>query len=220
VTLEQRFISAMDKLEVDVREGRFTRADFQTIRESYVARVRTIAGATAAASSATPNAPVAPPTAAPAANGDLAALLDSALDDLSKKAEARQATREDFGRVRDAMTARARAVASSNPEAAGRLGTLDELFRKAMQKLEDDAVAGKYSREEFQALRENYVGRARGIIAAAAAAPATAPTAQPVTPPAPAADVRQHREAFRRRLERSRTQSGGARARAARITSA
>ncbi|MDZ4774929.1 MAG: hypothetical protein SGI72_17560 [Planctomycetota bacterium] len=176
VTLEQRFISAIDKLENDAREGRFTRAEFQTMRDIYVSRVRAIAG-----SGVAPSVPETPVNPAPATSGDLASQLDVALDQLATKAAERNATREDFGRVRDLMTARARAIAGSDPTAAGRLTTLDELFAKAMEKLETDAREGKFSRQEFQTLRDNYVNRARAI--AGSGAPAVTPPTNPTPIP-------------------------------------
>lgn len=185
-TLEQRFFAALDKLENDAQAGRFSREEFEKVREAYVSRVRAMTGS--ASESAVPATTVSP-NAMPSATDELAAKLDIALDDLAAKAAARQATREDFGRVRDAMTARARALASADPAAAGRVGTLDLLFTNAMAKLEEDALAGKFSREEFQTLRESYVSRARAIVAAGA--PAVPPGSIPTTPstPPPAAGV-------------------------------
>lgn len=212
-TLEQRFIAAIDKLEVDAREGRYTRAEFQAVRDTYIARVRAITSSTPA-NTANP---------APAATGDLAGALDAALDDLGKKAEARQATREDFNRVREAMIARARSLTASDPAAAGRLGTLDEAFTKAMDKLEADALAGKYSREDFTALRDGYVSRARAIVAAGAVAaqPASPAANSPVpagTPEASSGTIEQRFDQALNELERKALSRGATREDFQRVT--
>ncbi len=198
--LVAKFEAAVDALETKAREGNYSRDDYTALRESLIARGRDAAKPipatgpvnaplteeqlqaaldAALGSGSAPATPATPVVTAPNASNDLALKLELALDDLAQKAESRQATREDFGRVRDAMTARARAIASSDPAAAGRLVTLDELFAKAMEKLESDAREGKFSRQEFQNLRDNYVNRARAI------AGSGVPAAQPVTPPPP-----------------------------------
>ncbi|MBL8859268.1 MAG: EF-hand domain-containing protein [Planctomycetes bacterium] len=204
-TLEQRFAAAIDKLEDDGRAGKFSREEFNAVRESHIARVRALAGSGASAASSVPV-----PTVAPAPANDLAVKLDTALDDLAKKAQERQATRDDFNRVKEAMVARTRALASTNPAAANEQAKIDELFLRAMNALEEDALAGKFSREQFQTMREGYVQRARAVVSAGQ--PVVAPA--PAVPPVPAATpegIEQRFDAALRELERKALARGASR---------
>lgn len=180
--LDQKFTRAMEALERDARSGKYSREQFEELRAAYISRARFAAGSTPVV----PTAPVVAPAAPNSASGPEAS-LDTALDDLSKKAEAKQATEDDFRRVRETWIARSRAAAqSSDPASIARQATLEEQFTRAFAALEQDARAGKYSREQFQALRDSYIARARYAAAANAAqtTPAPAPEAVPpaVTP--------------------------------------
>ncbi len=113
--------------------------------------------------------------AAPAA-GDLDTRLQTALDELERKAQARQATREDFTHVRDAWTARANAASvGADPAVATQNAALAQKFQAAMDELEKDALAGNWSREKYDAIVQSYIHRARAASGGAAPVSTAAP---------------------------------------------
>jgi hypothetical protein len=111
-------------------------------------------------------APKSQPVKPSAAELDLDARLEIALDALEKKAEARNASREDFNQVRDMYIARAEAAKATagTPGGAGEVDIVAR-FGRVLDELEKKAMAGEYSREEYQALRQSYIKRARGAVA-------------------------------------------------------
>jgi hypothetical protein len=156
--IQARFATALEALEKNAKVGNYSREEFNSLRALLVKRGREAAKGAGDA--------VATPTAQAV---DIEARLQRALDELEKKAEARQATREDFGRVRDLYTQRAKvAMTAGDASTVAEENALAPKFSAAMDELEKQAVAGNWSREQFNALRQGLIRRAR---AAAGGAP-------------------------------------------------
>ncbi len=101
--------------------------------------------------------------------------LSEAVDELQAKASAGQAVGSDFDRVRDLLVADARAndqLAKGQDPLAGEHSELQSKLLQSIERLRAAAVAGQFSREEYQDLRAAIVKRARN------AAGATEPNAQ------------------------------------------
>lgn len=88
-----------------------------------------------------------------AAGQNLRTRFNAAVDELQKKAEARGATREDYQRVLDQMTAAAREHESVAPG----LATLRQRAAARMEAIETRARAGAVDAVEFDALRDSLV---------------------------------------------------------------
>lgn len=157
-----RFERALAALEKRAAESGYDREEFVALRDGLVKRAR---------EAQTPGEPAAGGDAQPV---DLEARLQRALDDLEKKAEARNATREDFQRVREAWEARAKNAASEAPASARESAGADVAARltRALDDLEKRTLAGEFSREQFVAMRQSMVSRARAS-SGAQADPAT-----------------------------------------------
>lgn len=142
----------------------------------------------AAASAQTP-APARAQAAAVQAAPNLRARLNAAIEDLQKKALARGATREDYQRVADQLTAAAQEYEATTPAVTGlrqraaarieeietraRAGAVDALefdalrdslidmeLEIALGRLKAAALAGKYTRAEHQAFLDAWTARA------------------------------------------------------------
>lgn len=83
--------------------------------------------------------------------------LERALAELEELALARKATRADFARASDALADRVQAAKDSDPESAAWHAKL----QAALDDLRERAARGDVSRDEFKALREKLVSRAR-----------------------------------------------------------
>lgn len=110
--------------------------------------------------------------------------LLAALEDLERRASQRLASKEDFQRIREIFIAHARAGAKAagqtDPQVDEELAK-SETYQKlvqALETLEKETLSGAYSRERYQALRDQMIHRARMIEsgrADAANTPAAAP---------------------------------------------
>lgn len=184
-TLRQKVGRALEDLERRARDGQATREEYAQLRQALLTRAR---------------AAVAP--AAPATEGDasLEARFAQALDDLEQKALARQATREQFGAVREMLATRARRAAKAEGLDDAAAGELQKEYERALARLEERALAGQATRAEFAELRATLVARARRAANGAQAGAATvggqpaegqgraaaqAPATQPEPAPAP-----------------------------------
>jgi hypothetical protein len=84
------------------------------------------------------------------------ARLDGAFENLAQRGSARTATRADYARVRDLLAAEAEA--SGDPQTAG----VAMRLQAALDQLEKRALSGEgVTREEFLALREQLIAKAR-----------------------------------------------------------
>jgi hypothetical protein len=162
VELKARFDGAMSTLEAQAKQGNYSREEFGALRALLIQHGREAANGTAPVQGANAS--------------DLDARLQSALDDLERKAQARQATREDFNRVRETWIARAKAAtAGETGAAAAQTSALAQQFAAAMDELEKNALAGNWSPEQFAAIQQSYIHRARA--ASGGAQPAPVPSA-------------------------------------------
>ncbi len=164
--LQTRFEGALVSLETQAKQGNYSREEFGALRNLLIQHAREAANANSAAPVASANA------------ADLDTRLQSALADLEHKAQARQATREDFDHVRDAWIARAKAAsAGADPAATAQASSLAQHFGTAMDELEKNALAGNWSPEQFAAIQQSYIHRARAASGGAAPAPASGDSA-------------------------------------------
>lgn len=156
VAAKERFERALAALEKRASESGYSREEFVALRDGLVKRAR---------EAAKPDGAVA---GADTKQVDVEARLQRALDDLEKKAEARNASREDFQRVRDAWEARAKSAAPGAAAPTAEAGAVDVAarFSRALDDLENRAQAGEFSREEFAALRQSMASRARAAVGA------------------------------------------------------
>ncbi len=145
-TLRQKVGRALEDLERRARDGQATREEYAQLRQALLTRARA-AGA----------------PAAPVAEGEtsLEARFAQALDELELKALARQATREQFGAVREMLAARARRTAKAEGLEDGAATQLQQDYERALARLEERALAGQVTRAEFTELRATLVTRAR-----------------------------------------------------------
>jgi EF hand len=105
--------------------------------------------------------------------------LSDALDRLEEKVAAGQAKGADFDHVRDQLLAEAREsdrVAQGADTALGEQSELQGKLMQAIERLRNAAANGTYSREEYRALREAFVRRARNAAKSAAGAAPAVPT--------------------------------------------
>ncbi len=196
VDLDARFQRALAALEQRALAGQVTRADFEALRAMWIARARRAAGTDVPA----------------AAEASIETRFERALADLEAKAVARQATREDWQRVKDLLAARARHAVFSNASPAGggdgAATALADQLASALARLEQRAAGGELTRGEFQSLRDMLITRARqavpetpggepGVRARGGAEATTSPPADGARPapetPAPAPGVRARR---------------------------
>jgi hypothetical protein len=155
--IKAKFDAALARLEAATRQGSYSREEFNTLRASLIKRAREAANGAAVPNEMLPEADE---------------RLQSALDDLSRKGEAKQATRDDFNRVRDAWAVQSKAAAGADPAAVAQQSSLADRFARAMDELEQQAAAGNWSREKYEAMRASYIKRGREA-ANGANAPAT-----------------------------------------------
>lgn len=174
-SLKQKVGRAMADLEQRAAAGGATREEFSQLRRALLARARAANGTTA-------------PTAEDAG---LEARFAQALDELEAQALARAATREQFAAVREQLAARARRAAAAEgvagAEADLRTAELARQLEAALNRLEERALAGQATREEFLELRGMFVARARravngGTTAATVEAAPAAPRRAEATP--------------------------------------
>lgn len=155
--IQARFAAALDALEKNAKLGNYSREEFTGLRAALEKRGREAAKkvgevVTVPAQGATPAGQAV----------DIEARLQRALDELEKKAEARQATREDFGRVREIYTQRAKAaMTAGDASTVAEENTLAQKFSSALDELEKQAATGNWSREQFTALRQALIRRGR-----------------------------------------------------------
>ena len=165
-----KLIQSLDRLEARAAQGGYSREEFAALRSSFVKRARNIDGASSPGSPAAANAGVNTSStgAAPLAPPELTAIekgLIDALDGLEKRVAAGGATREDWQRVRDQLSARARsAVAGLSPAEVQTQGETYRKLEQSLERLEKRASEGPYSREEFDVLRQAFTRRARNIV--------------------------------------------------------
>lgn len=162
--LHRKLLQSLDRLQAAAAAGKFSREEYQTVRDSIVQRARH-------AANANPNQ--GPVVNEPPLSPELQAIeqgLGQALEHLEQRAVAGNATREDFQRVREQLVARARAAA--NGPAAVEVELQGPVHRKLMQsldRLEAAAQQGNFSREEYKTFRDEVIRRARRISEAAPA---------------------------------------------------
>jgi hypothetical protein len=155
----RKMLQSLERLEKRANEGFYSPAEYQEFRDMIIHRSRQIAKKELSAESG----------GAGGVSPEIAAIekgLTNALDELEQRAAAGHATREDFQRVRDQMIARARAAASSStPGDANAPGGSDayQAMMKALERLEKRAAEGAYSHDEYEALRQQFIHRAREI---------------------------------------------------------
>lgn len=169
--VHRKLLQSLDRLQSAAAAGKFSREEYQAVRESIVQRARHAAG----------GAPSEPPAAnEPPLSPELQAIekgLDQALEHLEQRAAAGGATREDFQRVRDQLVARARAAANASAPAEVELqGPVHRKLMQSLDRLEAAAQQGSFSREDYKAFRDSVIRRARRINEAGPA-PAVDPAA-------------------------------------------
>ncbi len=154
----RKLLQSLDRLQAAAAAGKFSREEYQAVRESFVQRARLASGGAVPAPANSGDAVPNPGTQA------IEKGLVEALDRLEQRAAAGGATREDFQRVRDQLIARARAAASDPSAAQIELqGPVHRKLIQSLDRLEAAAQQGVYSREQYQELRDTMVHRARGI---------------------------------------------------------
>ena len=165
-----KLVQSLGRLERFTAQGGYSKGEFDALRQSFVKRARNIDDASTSAGSTTAsNAGVSSSSigATGANQADVAGIekgLVDALDLLEKRAAAGGATREDWQRVRDQLSARARtAVAGLAPAEAQTQGETYRKLEQSLERLEKRANDGGYSKEEFEALRQAFTKRARNI---------------------------------------------------------
>lgn len=107
--------------------------------------------------------------------------LADALDALQVKASAGQAKDADFDHLRELLVAEARASDRAAKGADAEAGEKSELQQKLLQSIERlraAAASGTFTRDEYQALRQRFIERARGAAARTAATPAAGTDAE------------------------------------------
>jgi len=155
----RKMLQSLERLEKRANEGFYSPAEYQEFRDMIIHRSRQIAKKELSAESG----------AAGGVSPEIAAIekgLTNALDELEQRAAAGHATREDFQKVRDQMIARARAAASSSTagDATAPAGSdAYQAMMKALERLEKRAAEGAYSHDEYEALRQQFIHRAREI---------------------------------------------------------
>jgi len=147
---------ALADLEARAAEGKVTREEFTQLRQALLTRAR--------AAATKPDAPQ-PTAEKPAQDAPATPAIEArfaqALEDLEAKALARQATREQFGAVRELLVTRARRAAQGEGAATGDAATALEAETQALQRLETRALAGQVTREDFVEFRGLLAGRTR-----------------------------------------------------------
>jgi hypothetical protein len=150
---------ALADLEARAAEGKVTREEFTQLRQALLTRAR--------AAATKPDAPQ-PTAEKPAQDAPATPAIEArfaqALEDLEAKALARQATREQFGAVRELLVTRARRAAQGEGAATGDAATALEAETQALQRLEIRALAGQVTREDFVEFRGLLAGRTRARI--------------------------------------------------------
>ena len=150
---------ALADLEARAAEGKVTREEFTQLRQALLTRAR--------AAATKPDAPQ-PTAEKPAQDAPATPAIEArfaqALEDLEAKALARQATREQFGAVRELLVTRARRAAQGEGAATGDAATALEAETQALQRLETRALAGQVTREDFVEFRGLLAGRTRARI--------------------------------------------------------
>ena len=155
--IQARFAAALEALEKNARLGNYSREEFTGLRATLIKRGRE-AAKTVGDVVTVPAQPANPA----AQQADIEGRLQHALDELEKKAEARQATREDFNRVRDLYTQRAKAaMTAGDASTVAEENALAVKFATAIDELEKQAAAGNWSREQFNTLRQGLIRRGR-----------------------------------------------------------
>lgn len=151
----RKMMQSLARLESRAAEGAYSREEYAELRAQIVRRAR--------------SAEAAPPQAPSAAPGDLQVRLQNALEALEQRAAAGGATRADFQRVRDEWTALARAAnTGAQSQVASEGGETYRKLIQALDRLEARAKEGAYTREDYSALREQMIQRARAISASTA----------------------------------------------------
>jgi hypothetical protein len=157
--LKTKVARALADLETRAAEGKVTREEFTQLRQALLTRAR--------AAATKPDAPQ-PTAEKPAQDAPATPAIEArfaqALEDLEAKALARQATREQFGAVRELLVTRARRAAQGEGAATGDAATALEAETQALQRLETRALAGQVTREDFVEFRGLLAGRTRARI--------------------------------------------------------
>lgn len=152
---------ALERLEKRATEGVYSPEEYAQLRGMMIHRARSIESGGKSDASSTTDGQVQEPQM-------YEVRLQHALDDLERRAAARQATREDFQRIRDLFIARARAGAkqAGAGDTGGQEVTQSEAYiamNRALERLEKRAAEGAYTPEEYQDLRGMMIHRARAI---------------------------------------------------------
>lgn len=154
---DARLARAIEDLERKALARGATREDFTQVRTMWEQRL----------AATEPDLP-----AAEAAG--LKQKVGRALADLETKAAAGGATREEFAQLRQALLTRARAAAAAAAAPAADEAALEARFAQALDDLEAKALARQATREQFAAVRDQLVARARRAASAEGATGADA----------------------------------------------
>ena len=174
-SLGQALKDALDRLEQRGVAGNATREDFERVRDQLIARARAAAKG--------PNAPAA---AEQELQSPLHTQMIQTLERLQAAAAGGTFSRDEYRAFRDSIVRRFRNAQEGTTQAQqpaptadsdAELRSIEKRLTAALDSLEERAVAGNATREDFQRVRDQYIARARA--AAKGATPASAGAADP-----------------------------------------
>lgn len=149
--------TAVDELQAKAASGQAVGSDFDRMRDLLVADARS-ADQLARGQDA-----------ALGEHSELQRQLLATIERLRTAAVAGQFSREEYMELRAAMVKRARGAAAAVPETSPDLRAIEQGLTEALDRLEQRAVAGNASREDFERVRDQLIARARAAAAPGAA---------------------------------------------------